>query len=109
MAHPLRVQRSRQRKDACPPGTVYVGRPGRWGNPFVGSGAVAAFRAWITGYETAARLALAYGCTLKFMPGINAAEWVKMHLSTLQGKHLACWCPLDKPCHADILCELANK
>lgn len=26
----------------------------------------------------------------------------------LQGKDLACWCPLDKPCHADVLLELAN-
>lgn len=21
---------------------------------------------------------------------------------------LACWCPLDQPCHADVLLELAN-
>jgi hypothetical protein len=27
----------------------------------------------------------------------------------LRGKNLACWCPLDKPCHADVLLELANK
>ena len=26
----------------------------------------------------------------------------------LQGKNLACWCALDKPCHADVLLELAN-
>jgi hypothetical protein len=26
----------------------------------------------------------------------------------LTGKDLACWCPLDQPCHADILLELAN-
>jgi hypothetical protein len=26
----------------------------------------------------------------------------------LAGKDLACWCPLDKPCHADVLLELAN-
>lgn len=29
--------------------------------------------------------------------------------STLAGKDLACWCPLDQPCHADVLLELANK
>jgi hypothetical protein len=28
---------------------------------------------------------------------------------TLRGKNLACWCPLDLPCHADVLLELANK
>lgn len=27
----------------------------------------------------------------------------------LRGKHLMCWCPLDQPCHADVLLELANK
>lgn len=26
----------------------------------------------------------------------------------LAGKDLACWCPLDQPCHADVLLELAN-
>lgn len=26
----------------------------------------------------------------------------------LAGKDLGCWCPLDKPCHADALLEIAN-
>jgi hypothetical protein len=26
----------------------------------------------------------------------------------LRGKNLACWCPLDQPCHADTLLEIAN-
>lgn len=26
----------------------------------------------------------------------------------LHGKDLACWCPLDQPCHADVLLEIAN-
>lgn len=26
----------------------------------------------------------------------------------LAGHDLACWCPLDQPCHADVLLELAN-
>lgn len=29
-------------------------------------------------------------------------------LELLRGKDLACWCPLDQACHADILLELAN-
>jgi len=28
--------------------------------------------------------------------------------AALAGKDLACWCPLDQPCHADVLLELAN-
>jgi hypothetical protein len=27
-------------------------------------------------------------------------------LAELRGKRLACWCPLDQPCHADVLVEL---
>jgi hypothetical protein len=26
----------------------------------------------------------------------------------LAGRDLACWCPLDRPCHADVLLEIAN-
>jgi hypothetical protein len=26
----------------------------------------------------------------------------------LAGRDPACWCPLDQPCHADVLLELAN-
>lgn len=29
-------------------------------------------------------------------------------LPTLRGLNLACWCPLDRPCHADILLKVAN-
>ena len=28
--------------------------------------------------------------------------------ASLRGRNLACWCPLDQPCHADVLLELAN-
>lgn len=27
----------------------------------------------------------------------------------LRGHDLACWCPVDEPCHADVLLELANR
>lgn len=26
----------------------------------------------------------------------------------LAGRDLACWCPLNQPCHADVLLEIAN-
>jgi hypothetical protein len=28
--------------------------------------------------------------------------------AALAGRDLACWCPLDQPCHADVLLALAN-
>jgi hypothetical protein len=27
----------------------------------------------------------------------------------LRGRDLACYCPLDEPCHADVLLEFANE
>ena len=33
-------------------------------------------------------------------------ELVKHHL---RGKNLACWCPFDQPCHADVLLKIANE
>ena len=30
-------------------------------------------------------------------------------LSELRGRDLVCWCPLDQPCHADVLLEVANQ
>ena len=30
-------------------------------------------------------------------------------LPTLRGRDLACWCPLDCHCHADVLLEIANR
>jgi hypothetical protein len=29
--------------------------------------------------------------------------------SELRGRDLACYCPLDEPCHADVLIEVANE
>jgi Domain of unknown function (DUF4326) len=37
-------------------------------------------------------------------------EWlVAKDLSELRGKNLACYCPLDQACHADVLLKLANE
>jgi hypothetical protein len=40
-------------------------------------------------------------------------RWQQEHgyphdLKPLRGRDLCCWCPLDQPCHADVLLELAN-
>ena len=79
-----------------PANTVYVGRPTKWGNPyhpelFGGSRAavVELFRKYID-FSNEGALELR----------ANARE--------LRGRNLACWCPLDQPCHADILLEIAN-
>jgi hypothetical protein len=35
-------------------------------------------------------------------------EYVKANIHKLRGKDLACFCPIDSPCHADTLMRLAN-
>lgn len=83
---PVRVQRKRTKGWKMPPNTIYVGRGSKFGNPF-------------TFYNSG-----------KIHPAIRFACEVAplLDVSELHGKHLACWCRLDQPCHADALLELAN-
>jgi hypothetical protein len=89
---PQRIQRKRTKGWRMPEGAVYVGRPSVWGNPYRHGGRdlqVRMFRQMIEGniWSTPNRQ------TIK---------------DSLTGKDLACWCPLDQPCHADVLLEIAN-
>ena len=107
---PARVHRKRTKGWRMPGAPVYVGRPGRWGNPyaagdesaFIGDRPVFGIEEPLTQAEAVEifRLALASD-NLDFTVNDVRAE--------LMGKDLACWCPLDQPCHADVLLELANK
>lgn len=45
-----------------------------------------------------------FAATLYEAPPVPEAPDV----SELRGRDLACWCPLDLPCHADVLLEVAN-
>ncbi len=89
---PKRIQRKREKGWRMPEGAVYVGRPGIFGNPF---STAEEFREWIC---CVASLTL-------------TREWQECldRIPELRGKDLACWCPLDQPCHADVLIELANQ
>ena len=101
MSTPKRIQRKRTKGWRMPEGAVYVGRPTKWGNPWI----VDPGRA--TSPATNQYRATADECVRLYDDLANAsalgelAEW-------LRGKDLACWCPLDQPCHADVLLELAN-
>lgn len=88
-----------------PANAVYVGRPTKWGNPYrVGSMLV------LTGKKAGQRID-ADGVVEFFrhtvMHDSNAAAREAIRRE-LVGRDLACWCPLDGPCHADILLEIAN-
>lgn len=39
---------------------------------------------------------------------IECQEGLAEAIARLRGHDLACWCPLDSPCHADVLLEIAN-
>ena len=92
---PKRIQRKRTKGWRMPEGAVYVGRPTKWGNPYK------------VGRKMPAGLAvLRYRLTLdgNVFTSPNAFDI----MAELHGKDLVCWCPLDKPCHADVLLEMAS-
>ncbi len=103
---PIRIQRSRQNKQVSPNGLpiIYVGRPGKWGNPFkVGdhirdpiSGEV------VTTLKDVNQVVNWYRNYLRYR---NIHDQIKKELA---GKNLSCWCKIGEPCHADVLLEIAN-
>lgn len=117
---PVRIHRERTKGWKMPPNTVYVGRPSPWGNPFTFP-----FLRWDLAlhlYGEAVRGGWDPN-VLKSLTGqqvhivYQAAERWKANLRAklgseatqhLVGQNLACWCPLDQPCHADVLLEIAN-
>ena len=115
---PVRIQRQRTKGWRMPENTVYVGRPTRWGNPFTfandGPLALEYFRDLCTGvFSTSMRdnTMRAYRRAEARIYGAAPATLTLAEQAAifLRGKNLACWCPLDQPCHADVLLELANQ
>jgi hypothetical protein len=80
-----------------PDDTIYVGRPSVWGNPFVVGSQL------LNGDTLTAEKAVAL-----YRQHVLEIFDLRTIRTRLGGKNLACWCPLDRPCHADVLIELAN-
>lgn len=116
---PVRIQRQRAKGWRKPEGAVYVGRGSKWGNPLIvcemwpaAEQVVSLFRdlvatgeAWWTTdegtrWEQRHRWRLAERERVWLNP-----ETIRANLT---GKDLMCWCPLDQPCHADVLLNIAN-
>lgn len=91
---PERIQRSRAKGWKKPENTIYVGRGSDWGNPFKAPTNDTMGRAY-------AVVQFAGYCP----PDSDLAAAARR---ILKGKNLMCWCPLDQPCHADILLTLSN-
>jgi hypothetical protein len=129
---PQRIQLRRTKGWRKPEGAVVVSRPSRWGNPFAVQECKSApcradrlpVRHWHIYDPGAGALSLSY--PTREMAVATAVDWFHegvfdndgdryeylprrdQIVSDLAGKDLACWCPLDQPCHADVLLELAN-
>jgi hypothetical protein len=78
-------------KSGIPIGSVYIGRPSKWGNPFAlkdfpdRESCLAAYRQWLD----------------------SQPQVIDDARKELAGRDLVCFCA-PKPCHGDILLEIAN-
>lgn len=87
-----------------PPGAKKVDRTSWFGNPFrvdehgTRAECVAMFEALITGQRAPDNAYQAH-----------RAAFIRANVvASLRSYSLACWCPLDEPCHVDVLLRLAN-
>ncbi len=83
--------------DVIPAGAVYVGRPTKWGNPYIKGPR----KDLIANYQKYIQFKI---------------QDKQLDIEELRGKDLACWCHTwdgtgtnPRYCHADILLELANE
>jgi len=113
---PVRLQRKRTKGFhlESPNGLeiVYVGRPTKYGNPFVVGKPIPKVYLHMS-FSWADTMK--YGGNLKIRYNDEAVRLFekyalpnKSDIEELRGKNLCCWCPIDQPCHADVLLELAN-
>ncbi len=122
MKAPVRVQQRRTKGWRKPENTVSVARPGRYGNPFrVGERAVINdATAVIVGNSNRQSFIVrdrSHAVEL-YQEAVGGRIWVSdpnhpfiprgHEIAELRGKNLMCFCPLDQPCHADVLLEIAN-
>ena len=96
---PQRIQLKRTKGWRMPPNTVKVARPAFWGNPFVIGALDPHHRTPMTRDDV----------MLRFEQYARQRPVKNRIIAELRGKNLACFCPLNQPCHADILLSIANE
>lgn len=74
--------------DELPDNYVYIGRPSKWGNPFV-----------VGKDGTRAEV------IRKYKEYLMSNESLLKDLHELEGKTLVCWCA-PRPCHGDVLRDI---
>lgn len=87
-----------------PPNTVKVDRTTKWGNPFI-VGEHGTRRECVDLFE---KMLAGYICLTTDNHEAQTAyhNMALRDRKKLLGKNLACWCPLDGPCHADVLLRI---
>jgi hypothetical protein len=106
MTAPKRIQLSRRKGWRMPENTVKVDRTNKtFGNIFTVGSNPSQFSAALPSHCDTVRQAVeCFAYYASTWMEITGGRWIE----PLRGKNLACWCPLDQPCHADVLLELAN-
>ena len=99
---PRRIQRKREKGWRMPENTVYVGRPGKFGNPFDTA------REFARMHEVTREEAVDVILTVGDDDKVHKVASRPVIKKELRGKDLACWCDLDQECHADVLLKIAN-
>ncbi len=100
-----------------PPNTVKVCRPTRYGNPFNATQIGICFAPpthdrgkYLADFVPRLGKPSLESCIDLYTAWLRAkTEADPDFIEPLRAKNLACWCPLDKPCHADVLLRLANR
>jgi hypothetical protein len=94
------------------PDAVIVARPSKWGNPWaVGRSSLPGMWA-VWNARTGEVRSVVYNRVEAFTlaVGFFATDVLpNLDVEALAGRDLCCWCPLDGPCHADVLLEIANR
>lgn len=80
-----------KRTDVIPKDAVYVGRPTKWGNPYV------------IGVDGTREEVIE-----KYRYYLMGKDDLIFEVNGLKGKDLVCWCS-PEACHADVLLEIANE
>lgn len=99
---PSRIQRKRTKGWRTPANTVYVGRPTKWGNPFL-------VDVWVGGgMQTREKAVRLFRLSIP-ADGPGSLPFTRADVvRELRGKNLACWCRPGDACHADVLLRIAN-
>ena len=123
---PQRIQRQRVKGWRKPANTVCVSRPSRWGNPFAARPVGDRWQVIDLGDRSGALREEPQFFPERHYAAVFAVRFFELHTGPmglyeysgddlralsgeLGGRNLACWCPLDQPCHADSLLRIAQR